>query len=295
MTHRRLDKASSLEGVAYLVPAVSIFLFVVVGPALFVLFISFFHYNILNSATSRFAGLANYQQVFTTVAFWKSLLNTLYFVIGSVPTGTFLGLFIALLLMKKFTGRSIVRLGVFAPYITPIVATSIIWIWILNPQFGLANGLLHTFRLPEVGWLLSPRWAMVGVVTYTLWHSVGFNVVIFMAGLSSISTELREAARIDGANWWQEFRNVIWPLLSPTTLFVLIITTIASVQAFTQFYTMTKGGPINATTTTSYLLYQEAFLFFHTSYAAALAVVLFFIIIALTLLQMRVVRTDTAN
>lgn len=295
MTHRRLDKATPLEGIAYLAPALSIFLFVIVGPALFVLFISFFHYDMLNSATSQFAGLSNYHQLFTTMAFWTSLLNTLYFIIGSVPTGTFFGLFIALLLMKKFKGRSIVRLGVFAPYVTPIVATSIIWIWILNPQFGLANGILHALRLPEVGWLLSPRWAMAGVVMYTLWHSVGFNVVIFMAGLSSISSELREAARVDGANWWQEFRNVVWPLLSPTTLFVLIITTITSVQAFTQFYTMTKGGPVNATTTTSYLLYQQAFLFFHTSYAAALAVVLFFIIIALTLFQMRVVRTDTAN
>ena len=295
MIRHRLNKVTSLEGFVYLVPAVSIFLFFIVGPALFVLGISFFHYNILNSVSSRFTGLANYHQVFTTEAFWRSLLNTLYFIIGTVPTGTFFALFIALVLMNKFTGRGIVRVGVFAPYVTPVVATSIIWIWILNPQFGLANGILHAFRLPEVGWLQSPRWAMVGVVLYTLWHGVGFNVVIFMAGLSSISAELREAARIDGANRWQEFQKVIWPLLSPTTVFILIITTITSVQAFTQFYTMTQGGPINATTPTSYLLYQQAFLFFHTSYAAALAVILFLIIIGLTLVQTQVVRTNTGN
>jgi multiple sugar transport system permease protein len=290
---RRLDQVNTWQGIAYLFPATAIFALAVVIPAIFVFVISFSNYNLLSSGAAHFVGLSNYAQVFSNAQFWDSLLATLYFTLGTVPTGTLVALLIALALMKRFPGQSLVRLAVYSPYVTPVVASSIIWIWILNPQFGVLNGLLHAVGLPELGWLQSPTWAMPGVVMFTLWHGLGFNVVIFMAGLSTVSAELREAARVDGANAWQEFKNVVWPLLSPTTLFVLIITTITSLQAFTQFYTMTQGGPIGVTTTTSYLLYEQAFLFFHTSYAAALAVLLFLIIVGLTLLQMRASRART--
>ncbi len=270
----------------YLTPAALIFLVFTLGPAFFVLYISLFNWNFLNSAQSTFVGFHNYTNLLASSTFWHSLGISLYFVIGTVPVGLFLALVIAMALMNQFAGRGFVRLAVFSPYVTPVVATSIVWIWIFNPQFGLLNGLLHMAHLPELGWLESQRWAMPGVILYTLWHSLGFDVIIFMAGLSAISADLREAARIDGANRWQEFWSVTWPLLTPTTLFVLIITTIGSLQAFTQFFTMTSGGPLSATTTTSYLLYQLAFLFYRTGPAAALAVLLFILIAGLTALQM---------
>lgn len=277
----------------YLTPAGVIFLVFTILPALFVFYISFFNWNFLNASLSTYVGLGNYKQLLTSPSFWHSLLVTLYFVIGTVPVGLFLALAIALILMKPFRGRGFTRLSVFSPYVTPIVATSIVWVWIFNPQFGLLNGILHALHLPELGWLQSPHWALLGVTMYTLWHSLGFNVIIFMAGLSSVPTELREASRIDGATRWREFWSVTWPLLSPTTLFVLVISTIGSMQAFTQFFTMTSGGPLSATTTTSYLLYQLAFLFYRTGPAAALAVLLFVIIAGLTALQMAASRRRT--
>lgn len=277
----------------YMSPAALIFLSFTILPAIFVLYISFFNWNFLNAKLSYFVGLANYKGLVTSSAFWHSLLVSLYFVIGTVPVGLAIALAIALVLMRNFAGRGFVRLSVFSPYVTPIVATSIVWIWIFNPQFGLLNGILHGLHLPELGWLESPHTALIGVILYTLWHSLGFDVIIFMAGLSTIPSELREAARIDGAGRWREFWTVTWPLLSPTTLFVLIITTVGSMQAFTQFFTMTEGGPLSSTTTVSYLLYQSAFVFYHTGPAAALAVILFIIIGGLTVLQMSASRRRT--
>ena len=272
----------------YLAPSALIFLIFTVIPAIFVLYISLFNWNFLNMKMSTYVGLGNYHVLFSSSEFWHSLLISFYFVVGTVPTGLFLALGIALLLMQPFKGRGFVRLAVFSPYVTPVVATSIVWIWIFNPQFGLFNGILHFLGMPQIGWLQSPHWAMPGVMMYSLWHNLGFNVIIFLAGLTTISTELGEAARVDGANRWQEFWQVTWPLLSPTSLFVLIISTVGALQAFTQFFTMTQGGPLMATTTTSYLLYQMAFIFYHTGYASAIAVVLFVIIAGLSLLQMRV-------
>jgi multiple sugar transport system permease protein len=291
----RRRRAEALTGYLYLSPAALIFLVFTVGPALFVLYISLFNWDFFNVAMSRYVGVGNYQQVLTDpfYGFWHSLLVSLYFVVGSVPVGLFLALGIALFLMEAVPGRAVVRMAVFSPYVTPVVATSIIWIWILNPQFGLLNAVLHLLHLPELGWLESPTWAMPGVILYTLWHSIGFNVIIFLAGLSGISGELREAARIDGASRWHEFWHVTWPLLTPTTLFVLVVSTIGSLQAFTQFFTMTDGGPVNATTTTSVLLYDLAFVFYHTGQAAALAVILFLIIAGLTVAQWTVSQRRT--
>jgi multiple sugar transport system permease protein len=270
----------------YIAPAALIFLIFTIGPALFVLYISLFNWNFLNQAMSQFVGLSNYEALLTSSQFWHSLLISLYFTIGTVPVAVILALVIAMVLMQQFPGRGFVRLSVLSPYVTPVVATSIIWIWILNPQFGLLNDILHALHLPEVGWLESPHWALIGVIIYTLWHSLGFDVIIFMAGLSGISGELREAARIDGANRWREFWSITWPLLTPITLFVMVISVIGSMQAFTQFYTMTEGGPLSATTTASFLLYSMAFVYYQTGPAAALAVLLFIIIGGLTALQL---------
>jgi multiple sugar transport system permease protein len=274
----------------YVSPALLIFSIFILVPTLFVVYISVFHWNFLNVHQSGFVGLANYRHLLASSAFWSSLWVTFYFVVLTVPVGVLVSLAIAALLMANFPGRALARLGVFAPYATPLVATTIIWIWMYNPQFGLFNNALRVLHLPTLGWLQSPSWAMPSVSIYTLWHSLGFDVIIFMAALSSVSTDLLEAASIEGANGWQRFWRIVWPLISPTTLFVVVISTIEALKAFTQFFTMTAGGPLGATTTTSYLLYEYAFVFYRTGQAAALTVVYFLITALIALVQFRLSR-----
>lgn len=274
----------------YLSPALLVFLVFTVGPAFFVLYISLFDWNLLNSSLSHFVGMANYRKIAHSADFWHSIVASLYFVGATVAGSTILGLAIALLLSSRGLVRRVVRLAVLTPYFTPLVATSIVWVWIFNPQFGLLDSLLRMLHLPQVGWLQSTTWAMPALIVYTLWHNLGFTVIIFLAGLATVSTDLREAARVDGATYWHEVIDVVVPQLMPTTLFVIVITTIDSLQAFTQIYTMTQGGPLGATTTTGYLLYQESFVFYHTGFGAAIAVVLFIVIALFTLLQLRLSR-----
>ncbi|MGH9069514.1 MAG: carbohydrate ABC transporter permease [Acidimicrobiales bacterium] len=274
----------------YLSPALLIFLVFTVGPAFFVLFISFFHWNLLNPSQSHFTGGANYLGLVGSAQFWQSVVVSIYFVGVSVAASVVFGLAIALLLSAPGFLRRVVRLAVLTPYFTPVVATSIVWIWMFNPQFGLIDSALHLAHLPTENWLVSVTWALPAIIVYTLWHNLGFTVIIFLAGLATVSGELREAARVDGAGTWQEVWHIVIPQLTQTTLFVVVITTIDSLQAFTQFYTMTHGGPLGATTTTGYLLYQDSFVFYKTGEGAAIAVVLFIVIALFTLVQLRLSR-----
>jgi multiple sugar transport system permease protein len=177
--------------------------------------------------------------------------------------------------------------AIFLPHATPVIATSMIWTWIFNYKFGLADWILHSLHLPTSQWLQSSSSAMPAVVIYSLWHEVGFTTVVFLGGLATLSNELSEAARVDGCSAWQEFWHVTWHQLKPVTVFVVAITAITSLQAFTQFYQLSGGGPAYATTTLSYLVYQEAFVFSDTGYGAALAVVLFAVTIFFTLVRRR--------
>lgn len=281
--------------VAFTLPALVIFAVFTILPTAYTFVISLFDWNPLNVAQSRFIGAGNYTKLFAhaTPSFGASALTSLYFTAGMVLGGTAISLAVAILLQRGGALLGAVRVAVFVPHVTPLVATSIVWVWIFNPQFGLANAVLQVFGLSGVDWLDNSATAMPAVLAYSLWHEVGFTVVIFLGGLSVISGELGEAARVDGANRWQEFAYVTWPQLRPVTVFVVTISTISSLQAFTQFFLMTQGGPVHATTTLSFLLYQEAFVFFHTGYAAALAVVLFVVTALFTLLQFRTRRSSS--
>ncbi len=288
--YRRIRRVrESRMGWLYSAPALLIFSVFTVGPTVYTLYISFFHWNTLNSAMSQYIGVGNFRALFghSTPSFLSSAWHSLYFTGGMVVGGTVISLALAVLLQGG--GRLITasRVAIFAPYATPVVATSLAWVWIFNPQFGLLDTVLKAMDLGAPDWLNSPGLAMPSIIIYSLWHEVGFTVVLFLGGLAVISPELGEAARVDGANAWQEFWHITWPQLRPVTVFVVIITSIMSLQAFTQFYEMTKGGPVYATTTLSYLVYQEAFVFFDTGYGAALALVLFLVIAAITVLQRR--------
>lgn len=278
----------------YLAPALLIFLVFIIGPAIFVLFISFFNWDLLNASMSRFVGAANYTTLVTSSQFWQAVLVSVYFVGVTVTASVVSGLGIALLLSGAGLFRRVVRLAVLTPYFTPVVATSIVWIWIFNPQFGLLDNVLHIAGLPTANWLESATWSLPAVIVYTLWHNLGFTVIVFLAGLATVSQELREAARCDGASRWREVWHVVLPQLSQVTIFVAVITTIDSLQAFTQFYTMTEGGPLWHTTTLGYLLYEDNFVFYKTGQAAAVAVVLFVVIVAFTLVQLRLSRRRAA-
>ena len=283
--------------VAYglLFPSIAVFVIFFYLPAIFLIYISFFHWGILTSATN-FVGLANFRTLVHQPLFVKSLVISGYYTLVMIPATVLLALGIALLLKEAVTARrgGIWRAAVFLPHVTPVVATSIIWIWIFNPQFGLANYLLRLLHLPALGWLESVHWALPAVMIDSLWHSLGLYVVIFLAGLANVPRELVEVARLDGAKRGRIFRRIVWPLLSPTTFFVVILATVNSWQAFSQIYTMTggphggAGGPAFSTTTDALLIYQTAFIYDHFSLAAAMSLVLFAIILLLTIIQKRI-------
>jgi ABC-type sugar transport system permease subunit len=269
-------------------PALAIFAVFTILPTIYTLYISLFNWNSLNVSRSKFRGLRNYQELFSENDFPTSALNSLYFTVAMVIGGTALSLVIALLLQRGGRWIAATRVAVFTPYVTPLVATSIAWIWILNQKFGLLNLALQALGVAGPNWLLSPSWAMPSVIAYSLWHELGFTTIVFLGGLSVLSPELGEAARVDGVNRWQEFWYVTWPQLRPVTVFVITITMIMSLQAFTQFYAMTQGGPGTATTTVSVLLYEQ--IATRTGYGAAIAVVLFIVTAALTLIQRKTSR-----
>ncbi len=280
--------------VAYglLSPAIAVFVVFFFVPAAYLLYISFFHWGVLSSATT-FVGLENFRRLFAQPLFWHSLATTGYYTLVMIPATVLLSLGIALVLREAVTARrgGVWRAAVFLPHVTPVVATSIIWVWIFNPQFGLANFVLTSLHLPALGWLGTTQWALPAVMIDSLWHSLGLYVIVFLAGLANVPRDLVEVAQLDGARRQRIFYRIIWPLLSPTTFFVVILATVNSWQAFSQIYTMTggphggAGGPAFSTTTDALLVYQTAFSYYHFSLAAAMAFVLFAIILTLTLIQ----------
>lgn len=282
----------AVVGYGLILPSALIFVVFFYAPAAFLAYISFFHWNIF-ATHSTFVGLGNFVMLMRQPLFWRSLVTTAYYVVGVVPATTLLALGLALLLRESFDrrGGGVSRALVFLPHVTPIVATSIIWVWIFNPQFGLANTLLRFVHLPQLNWLESVHWALPSVMIYTLWHSVGLYTVLFLAGLASIPRSVLEAARVDGARGWFQFRRVMLPLIAPITFIVVLLASINTMQTFSQIYTLTggphggAGGPAFSTTTDSLLIYQTAFLYLHFSLASAMSLVLFLLILAVTLVQ----------
>lgn len=286
---RARDFRDTRLGWAYAGPAVLIFGAFVIAPTFYTFYISLWKWNVLNPKLSTYIGFHNYARLFesTQPTFLSSLGHSLYFTVSMVIGGTVVSLALALLLQRGGRLLNSCRLAIYVPFATPVVATSLAWVWIFNPQFGLANWVLHGLHLPTSQWLNSSTSAMPSIIVYSLWHEVGFTTIVFLGGLSVISHELGEAARVDGCSPRQEFWHVVWPQLRPVTAFVIVITAIGSLQAFTQFYEMGAGGPVYATTTLSYLVYEEGIVFSTTGYGAALAVVLFLVTIFFTLVRRR--------
>jgi ABC-type sugar transport system permease subunit/ABC-type glycerol-3-phosphate transport system substrate-binding protein len=286
---RQLALPESIAGYAFVSPWLVGLLVLTAGPILVSIVYSFCRYDVLHPA--EFVGLDNYRRLFTDdPLFWKSLANTAFMMLG-VPVGMAVGLAIAMLLNTEVQGMQAYRTVFYLPAIVPMVAASLLWIWVLNPEVGLLNSLLRTFGISDPpNWLQSSSWLVgskTSIILMGLW-SAGSGMVIWLAGLKGIPQHLYEAAEIDGAGILGRFRHVTLPMLSPYIFFNLIMGVIGTMQVFTQAYIMTQGGPDDSTMFYAYYLFNNAFRYFKMGYASALAWILFLVVLALTLFQLKV-------
>lgn len=282
-SHLMKGKREASIAFIFLFPNMIGFLIFSAIPIVAALVISFYNWDLLLGA--NFVGLDNYKQLLTDNVFRAALVNTLYFVIVSVPLAVIVGLGIALLTNRPLPGMNIYRAIFLLPYVTLTVAIALVWKWLYLPETGLVNQLLSLVGIQGPAWLTSSIWAMPALIILSIWKSFGYNMVLFLAGLQNIPQHLYEAAIMDGASPWQRFRYVTFPLLSPVTFFVVVMTTIGSFQVFDQALVMTQGGPGLATTTLVMNIYQVGFQSFHMGYASAIAWVLFAIVFVCTLIQ----------
>jgi multiple sugar transport system permease protein len=255
------------------------------GPMIASLVLSLTNYSVL--MPTRFLGLENYVQMTKDDLLLTSILNTAYYALLAVPLGEVVSLALALMLNTKVLhGRSFFRAAFYVPSVMPIVALSILWVWLLQPRFGLINTLIGLFGVHGPNWLGNPAWSKAGLVVMSL-MGVGANMVILLAALQDVPAHLYEAAMLDGANSWSKFRHVTVPMISPSIFFTLVIGFIGSFQVFTQAYVMTGGGPAGSTLFYVLYLYRYAFEQFKLGYASALAWLLFLVIVALTFIQFK--------
>jgi len=284
-----LRRGDVYTGIVCLLPSLAVIAVFVVFPIFFSLFLSFHKWAIL-TPEKPFVGLANFQRMFASPEFWQCLGNTFLYTAGVVPVGAAASLGLAVLLDRAVAGSGFFRTAFFLPTITSIIAIAVVWLWVYDDANGLFNTLLRALRLKPVRWLTSTRTSLLSLVIMTVWKNAGYHMVVFLAGLQAIPPSLAEAATIDGAGPGQRFRYVTWPLLAPTTVFVLVTNTIFTFQVFGPIYVMTGGGPVRSTSVIVYYLYQRAFEFQEMGYASAVAWVIFLILISLTVLQMRLSR-----
>jgi multiple sugar transport system permease protein len=271
---------------ALIVLGVFFFLPVIAGFALSVT--DFDLYSIGDIHNVRFIALRNYREILTNGVFWTAMLNTLYFSCVGGPLTVAASLSAALLVNAKAARwKPLFRTIYFAPVVTTLVAVAVVFRFLYNPQFGMFNRLLAIVGLPPVDWLGNPHWAMPAIILVAVWKNFGYNMIIFIAGLQNIPEELYEAARIDGAGTWRQFRHVTLPMLGPTFLFVGIVTAIGYLQLFAEPYVMTHGGPLNKTLSAVMMMYEQGFRWWRMGYAAAIAFILFLVIAAATALQMK--------
>lgn len=260
-----------------------------VYPTLFSLYVSFTEWDLLSSP--RWVGPRNYVELFTTDRFFlKTLTNTGLYTLGVVLPTIVLSLFLAVLLNQNIRGKYLYRAIYFVPVVAPAVAIALLWQWLYEPNFGVINSFLRFLNIQGPSWLGSTKWALLAVIIEAIWAGLGFNIVIFLAGLQSISREYYEAAAIDGANGLQRFFYITLPLLSPVTFFVLVIGLIGTFQDFTVPFVMTGGGPANATQLVVMYLYGLAFRLQHMGQASAVAYAVFIVIVGLTILNFAVER-----
>jgi multiple sugar transport system permease protein len=281
---QRLARSDHLAGWAFVSPAVILIAVFALIPIGWSLLLSLQANNLI--APSHYVGLANYKALSKDPAFRSSVGHTLVYTLIFVPVSVSGALALAVALNRNIRGIRFYRLAVFVPLVTSTVATGILFLWLLDPTFGLVNYLLKIVGLPQQQFLQSPHEALYCIIAMTTWGWLGFDVIVYLAALQGIPADMLEASTMDGASRWGTFRSVVLPLLSPATLFLVVWSTINALQLFDEIYVTTRGGPLGSTTVIVYYLYQQAFQFFNGGYGAAIAYVLFVAVLIITLAQL---------
>lgn len=269
-------------GLIFILPALlGTFIFIVI-PVFFSFGLSFVNWDLINKP--QFVGFNNYIEIFSDPTFWQILLNTFVFAISTSILGVIIPLVLACILNSKIRGSEFFKTAYFLPFVTPMIVIAVVWQWIFDPNIGIMNHLLKL----NINWLYDTHFAMTAIIIVSVWKLIGYNMVIFLSGLSALNQSLFEAAKVDGANPIKVFKHITVPLLSPTIFFVVVITCISSFQIFDLTYLMTQGGPLNSTNVLVYAVYKNAFEYFKIGQASAIAYVLFIIILALTIFQWKI-------
>ncbi|CAM4121767.1 carbohydrate ABC transporter permease [Lederbergia lenta] len=266
-----------------LLPSLIGFLIFVLFPVVASFFLSFTSWDLLTPI--QWIGFENYINLFNDETFKKVLWNTLYFTVVTVPVGIIISLFLAVALNQKIRFIKFYRAAYFLPVISSMVAVAVVWQWIYNPEYGLLNFILSLTGIQGPSWLSDTKWAMPAVMITSIWKGLGFNMLIFLAGIQGISESYYEAADIDGATWFKKFLYITVPLLRPTTFFVTVMAIIGSFQVFDAVFLMTGGGPARSTSVLVHYLYQNGFEYFRMGYASAMAYILFFLVLIFTFIQ----------
>lgn len=275
--------------------AIGLFFVVPALASLVLSFTDFDIYALADRANLRFVGFGNYVALLQKPLFWKAMGNTLWFVVFGVPSIVAVSLAAALLVNSRMLKwRSVWRVALFAPFVTTLVATAVVWNYLLHTRYGLINYGLGKLGIDPVDWLGNPRTSLPAILLFVTWKTFGYNMVIFLAALQSVSGDLLDAARMDGAGWWTRLRHVVLPTIAPTVLLVSILTVAGMFQLFAEPYVMTQGGPEQSTVTVLYFMYEEGFKWWNLGSGAAVAFILFLCILVVTLLQLRVARRSGA-
>ena len=283
---RRSRKATyALTVLAFLLPSAIPLLLFVLGPMVAAAWISLNKWNLLSPM--QFVGLDNYTKLLTDPRTGDVFLHTLYYIVGYLPLVYIGGLALALALNARLKGRSFLRGIYFLPVVTSWIVVALVWRWLLNPSNGVVNAVLGFFGIAGPGWWTDPAWAMPSIILASAWKDLGFVMVILLAGLQAINTDLYDAAKVDGAGWWRRLTAVTLPMLSPSTFFVFVISLINGFQVFDQVYAMTGGGPNGASQVVVQQIYDLTFRYQRAGEASALSWILFIVILAVTLIQVR--------
>jgi multiple sugar transport system permease protein len=291
MRPRTIKRREMLAAFLFLLPNIIGFLAFTVGPVVASAGLALVDWNLLTPPI--WVGGDNFVRLVGDQEFWDSLRVTVFYTLGMLPLSIIPALLLAIALNQSIRGLIIYRTVFFLPVVSSLIAVALLWRWLYNPSFGLLNYMLNgVFGALGLGisapdWLQSPVWAMPAIILMSAWKSLGYNMVLYLAGLQGIPRSLYEAAAIDGASRWRQIWHITIPLITPTTFFVVIMTLIGSFQVFDQAYIMTGGGPARSTVTTVYYIYANGFQRFQMGYASAIAWVLFLLILGVTLVQWR--------
>ncbi len=287
-------RAEARAGWTMTAPALTAIGLFFVLPALASLLLSFTDFDIYalaNLNNLRFIGLDNYQRLVTNPLFWQAMSNTMWFVLFGVPLIVIASLAAALLInAKTLRWRAVWRVALFAPFVTTLVATAVVWNYLLHTRYGLINYALGGLGIAPIDWLGNPSTALPAILLFVAWKSFGYNMIIFLAALQAVPRDLEDAARVDGANAWMRFRHVTLPAIAPTVLLVAILTVAGMFQLFAEPYVMTQGGPARSTVTVLYFMFEEGFKWWNLGSGAAVAFILFLCILVVTLIQLKLAR-----